>query len=411
MIHYLFIFIFPFFMTNFVKCSKALENTIYFIFVIYVIIIVGLRFEMGLDWGNYIKEFTERNFIYVNQDTWFTFFRNLFSGQIYQNRSIEPLYVQSLQLSNFLFGNIIFFNVLNALLAISCICFFCFKQKNKWFAITISVSFIIFYGMDIIRQFTSLGFIFLMIYNLSQKNYKYSFIFWFISICFHISSIIFLLLYLYVRISTFEYKLRIYSFVFLGLVISFLVFLQIDTFYNNIAVNNYVNVSDFANVYVGMGDNYNPYFNKGLIFRLILNMLPLLIFLFFREKFTSSKYFKILNWYLFYIIYIIFLVIIGLHQTIIDRFVVYLVPYQIIVYSHFIGTFDFKKINIFCKLCISFFYVVFAMNWLFLSQDNFRVYIPYKNVLWEDYYNSQSVICNPLYKCRLEGSNNSEKYE
>ena len=126
MIHYLFIFIFPFLMTNFVKCSKALENTIYFIFVIYVIIIVGFRFEMGLDWGNYIKEFTDRNFIYANQDIWITFLRNLISGHIYQNRSIEPLYAQSLHLSNFLFGNIIFFNVLNALLAISCICFFLF---------------------------------------------------------------------------------------------------------------------------------------------------------------------------------------------------------------------------------------------------------------------------------------------
>ena len=63
------------------------------------------------------------------------------------------------------------------------------------------------------------------------------------------------------------------------------------------------------------------------------------------------------------------------------------------------------------KLCISFFYVVFAMNWLFLSEDNFRVYIPYKNVIWEDYSKSQSVICNPLYKCRLEGHSSREKYE
>ena len=86
-------------------------------------------------------------------------------------------------------------------------------------------------------------------------------------------------------------------------------------------------------------------------------------------------------------------------------------PYQIIVYTHFIGIFNLKKINNFCKLCISFFYLVFALNWLFLSEDNFRVYIPYKNVLWEDYYKSQSVVCNPLYKCRLEGSGNAEKYE
>jgi hypothetical protein len=393
MIHYLFIFIFPFFMTNFVKCSKALENTIYFIFVIYLIIIVGFRFEMGLDWGNYIKEFTDRNFIYANQDTWSTFFKNLFLGQISDNRNIEPLYLLTLNLSNILFGNIIFFNVLNALLAIGCLSFFCFKQKNKWFGIVISVSFIIFYGMDIVRQFTALGFIFLMIFNLSKKNYNYSLIFLFISLCFHTSSIIFLTLYFYVRLSEFEYKYKVYSWIFLCLIISALIFLQIE---------------NISRIFI---NTYEPYVNKGLIFRLIIYTLPFLIFLFFKKKFTDSKYLKILNWYSAFIIILIFSLINNVHSTILDRFVVYLVPYQIIVYSHFIGILNFKKINNFCKLCISFFYVVFAMNWLFLSEDNFRIYIPYKNVLWEDYYKSQSVICNPLYKCRLEGSDNTEKYE
>lgn len=393
MIHYLFIFIFPFFMTNFVKCSKALENTIYFIFVIYLIIIVGFRFEMGLDWGNYIKEFYDRNFLFENQDTWSTFFKNLFSGQISNNRNIEPLYVQSLNLSNFLFGNIIFFNVLNALLAIGCFSFFCFEQKNKWFGIVISVSFIIFYGMDIVRQFTALGFIFLMILNLSKKNFNYSLIFWFISLCFHSSSIIFFTLYFYVRLSEFEYKFKVYSWIFLFLIISVLIFLQIG---------------NISSIFI---NTYDPYINKGLIFRLIIYTFPLLIFLFFKKKFTNSKYLKILNWYSAFIIILIFLLINNIHSTIIDRFVVYLVPYQIIVYTHFIGIFNFKKINNFFKLCISFFYVVFAMNWLFLSEDNFRVYIPYKNVIWEDYSKSQSVICNPLYKCRLEGSDNTEKYE
>ena len=393
MIHYLFIFIFPFFMTNFVKCSKALENTIYFIFVIYLIIIVGFRFEMGLDWGNYIKEFYDRNFIFENQDTLSTFFKNLFLGQISNNRNIEPLYLQSLHLSNFLFGNIIFFNALNALLAIGCLCFFCFQQKNKWFGMVIAVSFIIFYGMDIVRQFTALGFIFLMIFNLSKKNYRYSFIFWFISFCFHISSIIFITLYFYVRLSEFEYKYKVYFWIFLCLIVSVLIFLQIE---------------NISSIFI---NTYQPYVNKGLIFRLIIYTFPLLIFLYFKKEFTNSKYIKILNWYSAFIIILIFSLIYGIHSTIIDRFVVFLMPYQIIVYTHFIGIFNLKKINNFCKLCISFFYLVFALNWLFLSEDNFRVYIPYKNVLWEDYYKSQSVVCNPLYKCRLEGSGNTEKYE
>jgi len=87
------------------------------------------------------------------------------------------------------------------------------------------------------------------------------------------------------------------------------------------------------------------------------------------------------------------------------------VPYQIIVYSHIIGFFNLKKFNDFSKLCISFFYLVFALNWLFLSEDNFRVYIPYKNVIWEEYSKSPTIICNVLFKCRLEGGGDFIKYE
>ena len=97
--------------------------------------------------------------------------------------------------------------------------------------------------------------------------------------------------------------------------------------------------------------------------------------------------------------------------TIIDRLIIFLIPYQIIIYSHFFNILTAKKIKNFYILSVSFIYLVFAMNWLILSEDNFRVYVPYKSVFWEDYNKSPTVICGLFYECRLEESGAFIKYE
>ena len=398
MIHYLLIFISPFLMTNFVKSSRALENIIFITFVIYLIIIVGLRLEMGLDWGNYLKEFYDRNFLFTYNENLQTFFNNLAAGKPFANRNIEPLYLLFLKLSNTLFGNIILFNFLNALLSIGCICFFCFKQENKWFGLAISVSFIIFYGMDIVRQFTALGFIFLMIYNISRKNPYYSLIYWLFAIFFHISSIIFIFLFFFILLNRTKGILKLFFSLFLFFIVFTFFFFNLENFLENISTN----------VYVG---SENIYMSKGLIFRLFLNLIPFVIFIIYKKQFTDSKYLNILNWYSFFFIILVILFVAKVNLTIVDRFVVFLLPYQILIYMHFIRFFNFKKTKQNFMLFVSFFYLVFAMNWLFLSEDNFRVYVPYKSVIWKSYNSSPSVICTLSYKCQLEGGGKHIKYE
>ena len=162
------------------------------------------------------------------------------------------------------------------------------------------------------------------------------------------------------------------------------------------------------NVYIGTED---VYITKGLIFRIILNLIPFGIFVSFKDKFSNSKFLEVLNWYSFFIILLVFLYLIKINPTIIDRFVVFLLPYQILVYTHFVEKLNLKEIKNFFILSISFFYLLFSINWLFMSENNFRVYIPYKSVIWENYNKSKSVICNPLNKCQLEGGGNFVKYE
>jgi hypothetical protein len=286
---------------------------------------------------------------------------------------------------------------LNALIAIGCLSFFCFTLENKWFGLAISVSFIIFYGMDIVRQFTSLGFIFLMIYNLSKKNYLYSFIYWILAQGFHFSSIIFILLFLYTVFTKSRAQLNLMS---LCILMIFLIFVLSQT--SNIIDTNFVLSADSI---------YGGYQSNGLFAKLILCIISLVIFLYFKNYFVTSRYFQILNWYSFLIVIIIILFILDFSTTVVDRFIVYSLPYQIIVHSHIVYNINLKKIKNIYLISVSSIYLIFALGWLLISEDNFRVYVPYKSVIWEDYQNSPSVICNSLFRCQLEGGGDFIKYE
>ena len=398
---YLILFILPFLMVNLFKSSKSLENLFYLLFVIYLIIIVGFRFEMGLDWGNYLKEFYDRNFNYAHHDNLKLYLNNLLSGDFIAIRNLEPLYIFTLKISNLFFGNIILFNFLNALIAIGCLSFFCFKLENKWLGLAISMSFIIFYGMDIIRQFSALGLIFLTIYNLSKSNYFYSLIYWILSFSFHFSSIVFIFLFLYLIFNKTRTKSTLLLLFISLIVFSFIVF----------NLESLVQIPEKNNLYIYI-DSQNFFVSRGLTYRLIICIIPLIIFLSFKKHFHKSSYFHILNWYSIVIFVFIILYMFKINQTIIDRSIVYTLPFQIIVYSCAIKIFDYKKIKDFYLFFVTSLYLIFSFGWLYLSEDNFRVYIPYKSVIWENYDLAPSVICNkPNFTCQLRGHGNNVIYE
>ena len=48
---------------------------------------------------------------------------------------------------------------------------------------------------------------------------------------------------------------------------------------------------------------------------------------------------------------------------------------------------------------------------MFFSEDNLRVYTPYKNILLNDIEKAPSMICNSLNKCVLEEGSENVKFE
>jgi hypothetical protein len=388
MIQYLIILLIPFSIINIKEISKELLNIFYLLFFFYIVFFIGFRFEMGLDWYNYYKEFNER--VYLPKDSFqeHEILSNFLNFLDFRNK--ELLYLFTLDISNYLNKNIIFFNLINSFIAISCIFYFASNIKNNWFAICLFTPFIIFYGMDIVRQFTSLGIIMAGIIKLSDKKYFISLFLLILASMFHFASIIFFSLYFYLIINKLR-KLFITIYIILFIIIFFFL---LD--YLKISYNNLIEYSE------NLDKNYK---SLGMIARFTLSLIPFFIFIFFKKKFLKSKFYNIFSWFFYYYILLIFLFFFKNFNIILDRLLVFTLPFQILIYSNLIDSYK-KIIKRKLVFFISSLYLIFGLSWLFFSEDNFRVYIPYKNALFYDVNKSFSAICSlPYYKCKLDGYN------
>jgi hypothetical protein len=386
MIQYLIILLIPFSIINIKGISKELLNILYLLFFFYIVFFIGFRFEMGLDWYNYYKEFNER--VYLPKYSFQDHEKLLSFLNFIDLRNKEPLYILTLDISNYLNKNIIFFNLINSFIAISCIFYFASNTKNNWFAISLFTPFIIFYGMDIVRQFTAFGIILVGILKLSEKKYFISLFLFITATMFHLASIIFISLYFYYIIV--NNKLRN-----LSIMLCAIFFIIIFFFLLEYIIMSYDNFIEYSK---NLDKNYQ---SLGMIARFTLSLIPFLIFIFFKKIFLKSKFYCILNWFFYYHMLIIFLFFFENFSIVLDRLLVFALPFQILIYSHLINLYK-KIIKDKLVFFLSSFYLIFGLSWLFFSEDNFRVYIPYKNVLFYDINNSFSALCSlPYYKCKL----------
>ena len=106
------------------------------------------------------------------------------------------------------------------------------------------MSFIIFYGMDIIRQFSALGLIFLTIYNLSKSNYFYASIYWILSLSFHFSSIVFIFLFLYLIFNNVKFK-SILLLLFVSFIVFCLLLFDLESLLQIPETNSYIDSQNF----------------------------------------------------------------------------------------------------------------------------------------------------------------------
>lgn len=329
-----------------VKFEEKLNNIIKIYFLIFLSIFIGLRHEVGGDWDIYKYDF------YRN-----VHFFNILNLQYIRDFGYELLSYATYKLElgiyglNFALGIIFIFSLHTFALNFS---------KNYWLTFVIAFPYLItVVSMGFTRQGTALAFALLSLCAIRNlKSYKFIF-YSIMAILFHKSVA---LLSILILLTHFKFKIK-FILIFIILILSSFALILPD-------ISRYV---------AGYLTEASQYKSKGVYFRMSLNLLSGLIFLFFYKKIKVDKNINLLIFLVFFI-NIILLFIIKDHSTFVDRIIIYFVFIQLIVFTRL--ELIAPRFEIFFTLTIIILYFAVYFVWFNYSIHSYA-WMPYKNILIE----------------------------
>ena len=350
---YLLIFLFCTFGFLFEKLNKKYADFLFILIFIYLLILIGLKFEIGGDWINYFNIYSDINqkfFDSYGNENYDIFFKT------------EPIIILLYLVS----PNIFIFNLICALIFLIGLFTLISKFQDRFLAIVVSVPFlIILVAMGYQKQSVALGLIMLVYYFYLNNNYKTFIFFCFITIFSHYSAF-FLIIFIFYDLIFFK-KFRI-SFSQLFLIIFFIIFFLIFShdYIFRIILNNYL-------------FDENKLESQGLIPRLIVQLVSIFLYL------ISYKFWKRnekLNRIIIFNIILTFTIMpfATLFSTSIDRMLFYFMVLQLMVLANYNEIISLNK-YIFFRFSIFIFYLFLTLIWFNFSY--FAAYwIPYNNILF-----------------------------
>ena len=326
--------------------NKSIYFSISLTFFIFLVLFVGWRHEIGVDWE-----------AYQNQT-------QLFSSGLFALLLLEdPGY----QLFNFIgkaFGGGVYTtNILSSLVFFSGLFYFSARHTKLFRALAVSYPYlIVFVAMGYTRQSAAIGLLLFCLTFCFQKRFLASVLFALIASSFHKSAILGLLFPLF----TFGF-----SWLFLMVSGSFLCFLFLVFL-----------LSPLGNIY------FERYFESGLssggsYFRIGVQLCAAIIFLtntnFFRRKGEAVYDFCLYSSYISIMLFISVFLLSG--ATFLDRIALYFFPLQIIIFSDIPNIYKLRVNGINLVPIFFLFYGAFFLG-LYLSFGNYvEFWLPYQTIL------------------------------
>jgi len=335
------------------KAKGALGNIQWLFYGVLLIVIVGLRHEIGADWCNYILDFeydpgTFSSFISGRNnagDIGYDFI--VWCSKSYLNGSKSNL------------DGIYATNLICAIIFIAGLIRFCKNTPIPWLALVVSIPYlVIVVGMGYTRQAVALGFI---MWGLVDLMYGRKWSFYMIVLfgaLFHKTAIIMLpvgFLSGTNRFKDYIVSLPLFALAFFALLIE-----------------------RFSVLMEYYGGNTNMQ-SSGAFIRVFMNVSAGLIFMIFRNKW--AKLYKDNSlWLIFSIVSFIMLPLTFVSSTMIDRVALYFIPMQLVIYSKTPALINSKYNRTLYILCILFLYVGAMYIWLNFGQFS-MLWLPYKTFI------------------------------
>lgn len=309
----------------------------------FIALLIGFRVDVGGDWGAYLG--------YLDRVQDLSLLQALQLG--------DPGYQLVNYLAANLGGGIFTVNLIAGTFFSLGLMIFCSKLPRPMLAIVTSVPYmIIVLAMGYTRQATALGFAMIALSCLIHKS-VFRFSIWIVvAALFHKSAV--LLIPIAALLSS---RSRVAIFIWIGFAVIAAYFTllrdSVDALYAN-----YVEAD---------------YQSQGALIRVVMCLFPSLLFIFLRERFDMGmKERQLWSWFSLASIIAFLLVFLTSASTAIDRVALYLLPIQLVVFSHLpeiLGT--RSKSNYHWVLYICLYYSLVQFVWLFFATH--RIYwLPYQ---------------------------------
>ena len=321
----------------------------WFIVVTVLTLIIGLRYEVGGDWGNYLRAFEGLRYKSLQ--------KALISG--------DPGY-QLVQWVSMDFGwGIYGVNLICGLLFSLGLVAFCRNLPRPWLALAVAVPYlVIVVGMGYTRQGIAIGLAMLGLVALGHQSVK-TFIFWVcLAAAFH-KSVVLLLPIAALAVT----KRRVWTTFWVSLITIGAYFLMLED-----------SVDYYKASYLEA-----EYQSAGAMIRLLMNALPAAILLIWRRRFAMTfAQFNLWKWCSIISLGLLVLLFISPSSTAVDRVALLFLPLQSAVFSYIPEVFGTRTgRNTFFTVVILAYYAAIQFVWLNYA-SHAHAWVPYKFYLLVD---------------------------
>jgi hypothetical protein len=326
-----------------INSKKRKFNNLWGITYVFLVLIIGLRHEVGGDWAQYIELLNS----YTDANTADQF--------LFQ----DPAFILLNKLAINLGGSVYLINVISALFFSWGLIVFCRAQPLPWLALVIAIPYLVtVVAMGYTRQGVAIGIAMIAMVALSKGETLRFFVWIIFASLFHKSAIVLIPMAV---LSGTKRPLITFIWVFITSIVLYILLLQEAL---NFLINGYI-VSEYQ--------------SKGAAIRIAMNALPAALFLIFYKKFkllnSQKNYWK---WMSITALILIGVLWISPSSTAVDRIALYWIPIQIFVFSRIPVSMsknnNTRNILIYCVVAYS---TLVHIIWLIFADTSFA-WLPYQ---------------------------------
>lgn len=322
------------------------NNLGWFMFAVLLVWFIGYRHEIGGDWFTYLRHF--------NLMSYYTFEEIL-------KRADPGYYLVNWLMLDWKY-QIYAVNIICGSIFMTGLIIFAKRQPNPWLAVAVAFPYlVVVVAMGYTRQGVALGFVFWGLAALDEKKFKQFLVLVALASTFHKSAVLMVGLGAFLQGKGKAVRFVAVAFVAYGVWSAFLAQHQ----------------EQLWDTYVSQQMR-----SQGAIIRVAMNLIPALIFLFYRKQW-QQKFNDYTFWRMIALGAVASAFLVSFASTAVDRIALYFTPIQVVVYARLPYLLSKKFNPMIITLGILLFYMAVLFVWLNFAIHS-RSWVPYNNLWFAD---------------------------